>query len=114
MVRGGAAGEEPDGVPSRAAASSGFDGASGGAGEIQRGAKRSDATARAPIGIVTENATVFDGSIEPLEMPASVEAIVWPLESSAVTVIRTLIAGVPPGFRSAPRTTSASPDFSCV
>jgi hypothetical protein len=49
-----------------------------------------------------------------LEIPASPDVMAWPFASSAATVILTFDADVVPGFRSVPRTTSASPDFSWV
>ena len=48
------------------------------------------------------------------ERPASADEIAWPFASIADTDMRTPDAGVAPGFFSEPRTTSTSPDFSCV
>jgi hypothetical protein len=93
---------------------SGPDAGGGAAADIQRGENRIDPTGRAPTGIVTEKATVLEGAMTPFEMPASPDAIACPFVSIAATVIRTFVAGVAPGFRSVPRTTSASPDFSWV
>jgi hypothetical protein len=93
---------------------SGPDAGAGGAADAQRGENRIDPTGRAPTGIVTEKATVLEGTMTPFETPASPDAIACPFVSTAVTVIRTFVAGVAPGFRSEPRTTSASPDFSWV
>jgi len=83
-------------------------------GAVQRGANLRDAAGFVPTGIVIEKAAVFEGSMTTLDRPASPEAIACPFASRAVTVIRMLVAAVAPGLRSVPRTTRASPDFSCV